>query len=546
MKIVLGQLNPKVGDVEGNLLKVKQVITSYGHMKPDLIVFPELYLSGYPPQDLLDYPSFIDDIAQAIGQVQHLSEQFPDTGIILGAPIYNTKATGKRLFNAAVFIYGGKIIHSHHKILLPNYDIFDETRYFEPGTRCDPVLFKGRSLGVTVCEDAWKTSPTVKGLYRSDPVADVVKKGAELIINISASPFFLEKDKIRYETFATVAKGIGKPVICVNQIGANDDIIFDGTSLVIDDKGDCLFSAGSFVEDTPFLDMDTLKDSRPYSPLEKISSAYDALVLGLRDYVSKSRFQKVVIGLSGGIDSAVTACIAVAALGAENVLGVGMPSGYSSPGSVKDAEQLARNLGIGFKLIPIHTMVDEATSALHQHYSASLAPVAKENIQARLRGLTLMAISNNEGRLVITTGNKSELAVGYCTLYGDMNGGLNVLADVAKTMVYKIADYINREKELIPQNTIKKAPSAELRPGQTDQDTLPPYEVLDKIVYYYVEEHLSARQIIAKGFDPDTVKNVIDMVGKNEYKRYQAAPGLKITAKAFGKGRRMPIVARYP
>ena len=542
MKVTIAQMNPTVGDIKGNMKKMEDVLSK---TSSDLIVFPELYITGYPPRDLLERREFIKKVQKANHEVTLLSEKYPERGILFGTVLPNKNEYGKGLYNSAVLVYNGKILIEEHKSLLPTYDVFDEARYFDPSSEISTVSFKNEILGISICEDAWNDPDLwLKRNYRIDPIEILVKKGATLLINISASPFSMGKDEIRYRIIRNHALKHKKRFISVNQVGGNDELIFDGKSMYIDENGNLIDILPSFEEFIKTIDLG-LKNPVPFTPEERISSVYRALVLGLRDYMRKCGFKKAVLGLSGGIDSAVTCCIAVEAMGSENVLGVSMPSEYSSEGSVKDSKKLAENLGIEFKIIPITPIFRSYLSTLKEHFEGRKEDVTEENIQARIRGNILMALSNKFGYLVLSTGNKSELAVGYCTLYGDMSGGLAVISDVPKTMVYELAYYINRESEIIPEEIIKKPPSAELRPDQLDQDTLPPYDILDRILHLYLDQYCTYEEIVKEGLDPETVRWVINAVNRNEYKRRQAVPGLKVTTKAFGAGRRMPIAAVY-
>jgi NAD+ synthase (glutamine-hydrolysing) len=546
MKVAIAQLNPTVGDISGNLRKAKAALAESTAAGADLIIFSELFLVGYPPKDLLERPWFIQKVTSAIEELQKISNDYLETGLVMGAPMPTGRNTGKGLANAAVLIYQGQILLVQEKSLLPTYDVFDEARHFDPAIVTKIVPFKGEKLGISICEDFWNDPDfwPERMLYDQDPIQSLADQGATLMINISASPFHLGKDELRYNLIRNHARKHQIPFVFVNQVGGNDDLIFDGGSMCFDGKGNPIVVTPFFKEHIQTVDMSRMGTPAPYLPYGKIDAVYQALVLGLGDYLRKCGFKRAVVGLSGGIDSALTATIAVAALGKENVLGITMPSQFSSGGSVEDSRQLAQNLGIQFKAIPIAPIHQAYLEALTEHFEGKEANETEENIQARIRGNILMAFSNKFGYLLLSTGNKSELAVGYCTLYGDMSGGLSVISDVPKTMVYELAEYVNRKKEIIPHNTIKKAPSAELRPDQTDQDTLPPYPVLDKILFYYVEEGYSMEDIIGLGMEPETVQWVIRTVDRNEYKRKQAAPGLKVTSKAFGVGRRMPVAKR--
>jgi len=548
MRITIAQLNPTVGDVDGNLHKLSHAMAACrDRSRADLVVFPEMYLVGYPPKDLLEHDWFIAQVMDGLERVRQISREYPETGIVVGAPLPADGPNGKGLHNAAVLVFDGEIVAKRHKALLPTYDVFDEERYFSAATAVQPVPFKDEVLGIHVCEDAWVNSALwPKRLpYAFNPVAELARQGATLLLNISASPFSMGKESIRFHLISGHARRHGIPFVYVNQIGGNDDLLFDGRSLAVNGQGEPIAVLPPFSEQLVTIDTATAEPLGPYIPQEEIASVHDALALGLNDYMRKVGFTRAVIGLSGGIDSAVTCALAVTALGRENVLGVSMPSQYSSQGSLDDAARLARNLGIQYKVIPINDVYQAYVGALGPHFEGRAPDVTEENIQARIRGNYLMALSNKFGYLVLSTGNKSELAVGYCTLYGDMSGGLAVISDVPKMMVYDLAHYMNREREIIPPASITKPPSAELRPNQTDQDTLPPYPVLDAILHQYIEEMRSVEEIASQGFAPQTVRWVVRAVDRNEYKRKQAAPGLRVTSKAFGVGRRMPIAARF-
>ncbi len=546
MRIVLAQLNPVVGDVPGNVRRVQQALGQARELKPDLVVFSELFLAGYPPRDLLARDWFIDRVEAGLVEVARISAQFPKVGIIVGAPVRSPCSPGKGLLNAAILFVGGSEQFRQAKSLLPTYDVFDETRYFDPAGPVRVTKFGGEALGISVCEDAWN-SPEMWGRtrYDRDPVAELASAGATLFINISASPFVVGKEAIRKRLVAGHAQRHKIPFVFVNQVGGNDELVFDGRSMVFDRQGRPQLVMESFREGLAVVETSDAGSEGNYHEQDPVESICDALVLGIRDYVHKCGFEKVVLGLSGGVDSALTCCLAVAALGPENVLGITMPSEYSSVGSIDDSRRLAENLGIEFHQVGIADVHRAYLELLRDEFAGRPPDATEENIQARVRGNILMAVSNKLGHLVLATGNKSELAVGYCTLYGDMSGGLCVLADVPKTMVYALAKYINRKGEVIPRATIEKPPSAELRPNQTDQDTLPPYDVLDAIIGDYIDEGRSADEIVAAGHDRKTVEWVIRAVNRNEYKRRQAAPGLKVTSRAFGMGWRMPIAARY-
>ncbi len=556
MKICLAQINPTVGAFEQNVKKICRFINTAKKKGADLIVFPEMCIVGYPPKDLLELSGFVDSNLKALEEVRNNV-----TGIsaIVGFVDRNAGQRGKNLYNAAAYINNKEIVSRYYKSLLPTYDVFDEGRYFESAHSISLAKISGRKSGISICEDAWGANIIWHGkIHHKDPVESMIRQGAEIIINISASPFTIGKQDERLKMLTSHAKKYNVPIIFVNQIGGNDDLVFDGNSLVINKKGVIVDRALSFKEDLLMVEFKgpdiSAGDSKPGSVgkrtqagagEDEIESVFKALVLGTRDYVRKCGFKKAVIGLSGGIDSAVTAVIAARALGKGKVLGVTMPSGFSSKGSVKDSKALAKRLGIAFENIPIKSVYNAYAKTLSGVFTGLPFDVTEENLQARIRGKILMAISNKHGHLVLTTGNKSELAVGYCTLYGDMCGGLAVISDIPKTMVYDIAEYINRRKEVIPIHTIEKPPSAELRPDQKDQDSLPPYDILDGVLKAYVEESRDIDDIIGRGYNEALVKDIIKKVDTNEYKRKQAAPGLKVTSKAFGTGRRMPLAQRY-
>ncbi len=552
MKITLAQLNPVVGDINGNLKKIKNTLSTF-HSGSDLVVFPELFLTGYPPRDLLEKSWFINKVQEVIREIKVISEEYRETGIIIGVPFPTNKKTGRGLYNSALFFYKGELILRQDKSLLPTYDVFDEARYFDMADEIKTVLFKGETLGISICEDMWNVKELwQQQRYSVNPIKRLAEKEATVMINISASPFNIGKDKTRFKIIKRHVLKYQMPFIFVNQIGGNDELIFDGTSMIVDKTGRTIDTLASFQEDVRTIDLKEERksigpesDKKIYKSLDKIESIYNALLLGIKDYMNKCGFEKAIIGLSGGIDSAVTCSLARDALGSKNVFAVTMPGPYSSKGSVEDSKILAKNLDIDIKVIPISGVYEAYLESLQEHFAETETGVAEENIQARIRGNIVMAFSNKFDYLVLTTGNKSELAVGYCTLYGDMSGGLGVISDVPKTMVYKLADYINRNHDIIPDNIIDKPPSAELKPDQKDEDTLPPYEVLDQVLHYYVDEGYSLEKIVNLNFEREMVKRVIRLVDRNEYKRRQAAPGLKVTTKAFGIGRRMPIAAKF-
>jgi len=544
MKITLAQLNPTVGDISGNLSQLEALLKNEAN-NSDLVIFPELFLCGYPPRDLLERSGFLRELKTAEEKIVAISKQYPKTGILFGIPVATKKQQGKGFYNSALLIQEGNIIFQANKSLLPTYDVFDEYRHFDPAEEIQVIPFKNEILGISICEDAWN-DPEMwhRPIYTVDPISELAKKGATIFINISASPFHLGKDSIRYRLIKNHVTRHKKPFVFLNQIGGNDDLIFDGTSLVLDQNGDLVKQFPSFKPHIETIDTER-NSSQTLKPLNQIASLHDALVLGLKDYVTKCGFNSVLVGLSGGIDSAVTCALAVAALEPSRVFGVTMPSEYSSSGSVDDSEKLANNLGIQFKIIPIKNVYQSYLNELNKHFSGKESDITEENIQARIRGNYLMALSNKFGHLVLSTGNKSESAMGYCTLYGDMSGGLSVISDVPKTMVYQLAEYINRERKIIPEPIITKAPSAELRPDQKDQDSLPPYDILDSILDLYLRDGFTVTEIIEKGFEKETVYGIIQTVDRTEYKRRQSAPGLKVTSKAFGSGRRIPIAAKF-
>jgi NAD+ synthetase len=546
MKIAIAQINPIIGDFNHNFNRIKHFADKAVELKCDLVVFSELVISGYPPRDLLEKNDFVD---ANLACLNRLRASIRGIGVICGFVDRNPVDKGKPLYNSVVLFEDGNILHKIHKRLLPTYDIFDESRYFEPGRESTFYPYKGRKIGITVCEDAWNDEDIFKRrIYPIDPVELVVKAGADLVINVSASPFYMGTREFRWNMFGSMARKYRIPLIFANQVGGNDSVLFDGISTVFDNNGNLVARARDFEED--FVVFDSQAPAASPGELHPISSSapesiLKALVMGTRDYVIKCGFSKAVVGLSGGIDSAVTACIAVMALGRKNVSVVFMPSRYTSQENFEDTEKLAANLGIALTKIPIDGMFKEFLRFLAPSFTESEIGITEQNIQARIRGTILMGLSNKYGSLVLSTGNKSELAVGYCTLYGDMTGGLAVISDVPKTVVYDLARFINREQEIILPQIIAKAPSAELKPDQTDQDDLPPYEILDPILKGYIEDFKGPDELVQMGFDIKIVEDVILRVDRNEYKRHQAAPGLKVTSKAFGYGRRHPLAQRY-
>jgi NAD+ synthetase len=543
MKIALVQFNSTVGDFPGNVAKILQFAGLAKQRGADLAVFSELSLCGYLPLDLIERPDFIERNERELAR---LANQLPIPSIV-GYAARTTGSTGKGAANAAALLANGQIEFVQHKMLLPTYDVFDESRYFQPAASQNIVSFGAEKLGITICEDIWNDKTFwAKPLYERDPVAELIAKGATVLINISGSPYTIDKRSLRLNMLRALAKSHGKPVIYVNQVGGDDSLVFDGDSAVVLPDGRIAAQAKSFAEDLVLFDTDTNLGEIHSQPVKELDLALQALVCGTRDYVCKSGFQKVVVGLSGGIDSSVVAAIAAAALGSRHVLGVSMPGPFSSEGSKTDAKQLAQNLGMDFLTLPISDVFDSYRASLAAPFRGFPADVTEENLQARIRGNFLMALSNKFGSMVLSTGNKSEMAVGYCTLYGDMAGGLAMLSDVPKTMVYDLANLINRDRELIPLASIEKPPSAELRPNQTDQDSLPPYEVLDRILKAYIEDVKSPSEIVQQfGFDLTLVRSIATKVDRNEYKRRQAPPGLKITSRAFGLGRPFPIVQKF-
>ncbi|HMG01646.1 MAG TPA: NAD+ synthase [Edaphobacter sp.] len=555
MKIALAQINPTVGDFTGNTRKILEYAARAAEQSAELVVFPELSVCGYPPADFLEKSAFLDRAVQAVDELAAWTAVTGRPSLIVGSVMPSGSSNGKRVSNVAVLLSAGKVQFIQRKMLLPFYDVFDEQRYFEPAQSQSLTFVGDHPIALTICEDAWNDKDFwPRQLYPVDPVdalmsqwqanAEQLDRYPRLIINISASPFCQGKPAIRQNMLAAIAQEHNAFVLLVNQVGGNDGLVFDGSSLLLDLTGTVVARAACFAEDLVVVDIPRTSQAPP-APCDEIAEVWQALVLGTRDYVRKCGFSKALVGLSGGIDSALVAAIAVEALGAENVVGIGMPSEYSSLGSIEDARGLAKNLGIRFELLPIHDVFAQFQKVLAPLFAGTPAGIAEENIQSRTRGVLLMALSNKFGALVLTTGNKSEMSVGYCTLYGDMVGALAVIGDVYKTRVYQLSHYANRTREIIPRNTIEKPPSAELRPDQRDTDSLPPYDVLDPILMAYVERFLSAEQIAEEqNLDPTLVRSVLKLVEQSEYKRQQAAPVLKVTQKSFGTGRRFPIAVK--
>jgi NAD+ synthetase len=543
VKIGILQLNATIGAFEANRQKLVAAYEQAVAHGAEFVVAPELFLCGYPPRDLLLRPDFLEANFQALHQTAAAVGNVP---LCVGFVDRNPARPGRSLFNAAAVLQNGQLRWRQNKSLLPTYDVFDEDRYFEPAPSTRPFEFKGRKIGITVCEDIWNDEDFwPERRYRLDPVKELITQGADLILNISASPWHVGKESNRVEMLQRIARDERVPLVQVNAIGANDELIFDGHSVALNRQGEVLALGKGFSEDVLVVEVEGNPPViKPNWPVQE-EQLFRALSLGIGDYVRKCGFKSVVLGLSGGIDSAITAVLAADALGASNVMGVAMPARYSSRGSLTDAEALAKNLGIRYEVLPIEAGFKAMEGQLAQVFAGTKPNEAEENIQSRLRGVTLMALANKFGSLVLTTGNKSEVAVGYCTLYGDMCGALAVIADVFKTEVYAVSRWINRDRVIIPTDSITKPPSAELRPDQKDQDSLPPYDVLDAILHHYVVEHQSKDEIIQRGFAPAVVNDVINKVTFTEYKRRQAAPGLRVSPRAFGMGRRIPVAQRF-
>jgi NAD+ synthase (glutamine-hydrolysing) len=543
VKIALGQINPTVGDFSGNAAKIVEFSRRAQTGGAGLILFPELSVCGYPPRDLVERPSFV---ARNRKTAEQIAAATRGIAVICGLVTPAESETGKSAMNSAALLQEGKIAFLQSKMLLPTYDVFDEMRNFAPAKSQQLFPLCGNRMALTICEDAWNDKLFwPKRLYTIDPIDALIRAGGDLVLNISASPFWIGKREVRRDMLASIARQHKVPVAMVNQVGGNDSLLFDGSSIVLNAEGNIIAQGRSFEEDLIYFDSTKLTGDLHEQIEGEEASVYGALVLGTRDYIQKCGFRKAIIGLSGGIDSALTAVIAADAVGAENVIGVGMPGPYSSPGSIDDARALASNLGIRFELLSINCAVEAYRKTLKEVFANQKEDVTEENIQSRARGTLLMALSNKFGAIVLSTGNKSELGVGYCTLYGDMVGGLAVISDVPKTLVYRLSYYVNSRKPVIPRDTLEKPPSAELRPDQKDSDSLPPYEILDAVLEDYVEDARSVERIAAdRGFDIELVRRVVRMVDRAEYKRQQAAPGIKISPKAFGYGRRFPIAAK--
>ena len=543
LKIALAQLNPTIGDLEGNSRKIEDACRKSGEAGADLVVFSEMVLTGYPPRDLLYKPDLICEGQKAL---ESLVARIQGPAVLMGHVGKRKSGAGKGLTNSAVLFQNGQILTQADKVLLPSYDVYDETRYFQAAHHPVTYDLSGIKLGITICEDIWNFPDFYdQNIYHSNPVAELAQAGADIILNISASPYRVGRWQTRRKLGQYIIDRFKLPFVLVNQVGGNDDLLFDGHSFALSATGEVIAQAKGFEEDLIVVDLEQGKgDIRPTPQCDE-EEMFRGLVMGVHDYLNKCGYSKAVVGLSGGIDSAVVAAIAVEALGAEQVMGISMPSQYTADQSISDAERLAGNLGISFSVVAIQELFEQYKKSLSPLFSRMAENVTEENIQARIRGNILMAVSNKLGSMVLSTGNKSEMSVGYCTLYGDMAGGLSVISDVPKMKVYALAHWINRDKEMIPQAIIERPPTAELKPNQTDQDSLPPYEVLDPLLEGYVEKHWSVERLIKEGYDADVVRQVVRMVDSNEYKRNQAAPGLKVTAKAFGSGRRNPIAQKF-
>ncbi len=553
MRITIAQINSHIGNFEGNFAKILNGIETARQQKSDLVIFPELATCGYPPRDFLEFNDFI---LQSQAVIERIKDVATDIAVLVGSPTFNPQIEGKDLHNGAFFIYHGKILYQQNKSLLPTYDIFDEYRYFEPSHDFNVFEFKGKRIALTICEDLWNLG-NENPLYTICPMDKMMDQNPDIILNISASPFAYDHAQERIDVLQANVIKYKKPLFYCNTVGAQTDVVFDGGSLVFSPDASVFDEMPYFEESCKTYDLDEVLNSRGTTDLknysnrngeqkkEKYELIHDAIILGIRDYFGKLGFKSAVIGLSGGIDSALTCALAVRALGKENVMGLMMPSRYSSKGSVDDAVTLAKNLGIRYEIIEIEPLYAQFLEQLNPILEDRPFNVTEENIQARIRGILLMATSNKLGPILLNTTNKSEMAVGYGTLYGDLCGGLSVLGDVYKTEVYQVVKYVNKDEQIIPQNSISKPPSAELRPGQKDADSLPPYDMLDTILYQYIEKRQGPKEIIAKGFEENLVNRILRMVNMNEFKREQTAPVIRVSSKAFGVGRRVPIVAKY-
>jgi NAD+ synthase (glutamine-hydrolysing) len=543
MKITLAQINFHIGNFEGNVKKMIDAIAAAKEESSDIICFPELAVTGYPPRDFLEFDDFINQIEIAVDQLKAESEGI---GVIVGAPSRNPVVEGKDLFNSAYFLYDKKVLYKYDKALLPTYDIFDEYRYFEPSNEFDIIEFKGQRIAITICEDIWNIG-NENPLYTVCPMDEMMPLKPDFMINISASPFSYDHAEERIRVLKANVERYKLPIFYVNQIGAQTEVIFDGGSAVMCASGKVYEEFPYFKEYVKTFELDRViaEDQNIVQSKNRIQEIHDGIILGIKDYFGKLGFKKAILGLSGGIDSALSCALAVSALGAENVRGVLMPSEFSSDHSVDDARALAENLGIRYDIVPIKEPYQTFLGLLNPLFDGKPFNVAEENIQARCRGLILMALSNKHGNILLNTSNKSENAVGYGTLYGDLAGGLSVIGDVYKTDVFKLSEYINKDRVVIPINTITKPPSAELRPNQKDSDSLPDYDILDEILTLYIEEQMGPKEIIAKGYEEKLVRRILRLVNINEFKRYQTAPALRVSSKAFGMGRRMPIVGKY-
>ena len=544
MRLALAQINTTIGDVDGNRQRAARAMAQAAAGGADLVLLPELTLSGYPPQDLIDRSAFVRANEQALDA---LAAAVPGVHAVVGYVGRSDHRTGKPAANAAAVLSGGRVVAVRSKTLLPTYDVFDESRYFEPAAANEPVDVNGVPVGVTICEDMWNDRLFwPRPLYGSDPVEGLAASGARLLLNLSASPFSAGKQGFRREMLAATARRHGLPLAYVNLVGGNDQLVFDGRSLFLDAEGRVVAEAAAFREDLLFVDTDSPEPAPPPPLPEEVEEVRAALELGLRDYVRKCGLRRVVFGLSGGVDSALTAALAASALGPENVTAIYMPTSFSSDMSGNDSTRLADNLGIDFHVVAIEDLRNCAEATLEPLFRGTERGVAEENVQARLRGMIVMAYANKFGCLPLATGNKSELAVGYCTLYGDMVGGLALIGDLPKTMVYRVAEHFNRDREVVPRSIIERPPTAELKPDQTDQDILPPYDILDGILNLYIEKSQESDEIVAAGYAPETVREVLRMVDRAEFKRRQAPITLRVTSKAFGPGRRLPVAQRWP